>query len=193
MPGYYRVFHGCSARTGEGTSIFRFPQDCEKAKVWLEACSRQDLLPKIDSLHKKYRICEHHFESRYISKGIVKNTLLPEAVPTIFPPILKTGKDQSQVPDRKVIILPDITIVPASKCSFVKNANDEMPSFSLSVDGPSTSREVGLQNVSTCSVNVECEERISPPLLSPSTFTQTELKLSSNTPRKRRWRSKLKI
>ncbi|XP_074032674.1 uncharacterized protein isoform X2 [Leptinotarsa decemlineata] len=134
MPGYYCVFRGCSARTGEGTSIFRFPQDSERAKVWLEACSRQDLLPKVDSLHKNYRICEHHFESRYISKGTVKNTLLPEAVPTIFPPILKTENDQSQVPDRKMIILPDITIVPPSKCFFVKNANDEMPSFCLTVD-----------------------------------------------------------
>ncbi|XP_074037782.1 52 kDa repressor of the inhibitor of the protein kinase-like [Leptinotarsa decemlineata] len=111
MPGYYCVFRGCSARTGKGTSIFRFPQDCERAKVWLEACRRHDLLPKIDSLHKNYRICERHFEN--------------------------------------------ITIVPPSKCSFVKNANDEMPSFYLTVDGPSTFREVGLQNVSTCSVNVE--------------------------------------
>lgn len=43
------------------------------------------MLPKVDMLFKSsYRLCELHFEEKYISKGSSRKRLMGDAVPTIF-------------------------------------------------------------------------------------------------------------
>ncbi|CAH2005618.1 unnamed protein product [Acanthoscelides obtectus] len=46
-------------------SLFRFPLDIERAKIWIKACNREDLLPKIQNLHNtSYRVCGEHFSQK---------------------------------------------------------------------------------------------------------------------------------
>lgn len=60
-------------------------------------------------MHHNYRLCQNHFEEKFISKG-KKFRLLPQAVPTIFPHVhdrhCHTSIGIGEEPPRKVIILP---------------------------------------------------------------------------------------
>lgn len=47
------------------------------------------MLPKIDVLYKSFRLCENHFEAKYITQGAVRKTLKAHAVPSVFPEGLK--------------------------------------------------------------------------------------------------------
>uniref|UniRef100_A0A6P7FZS5 Uncharacterized protein LOC114335953 isoform X7 n=1 Tax=Diabrotica virgifera virgifera TaxID=50390 RepID=A0A6P7FZS5_DIAVI len=94
------VVRGCKVRSGEGISLFSIPRDRSRAEVWLKAAIREDLLSKdINALHKNSRMCEKHFEPKYMSKGgNERKNLFIQAVPTIFPYGLK-GKPVSPVND----------------------------------------------------------------------------------------------
>ncbi|KAJ8934814.1 hypothetical protein NQ318_010228 [Aromia moschata] len=83
------------ARNGEGD---QFPKDYDSARIWIEACNRQDLLPKILEVHKNYRLCELHFRDKHISKGNVKKTLLPDAVSTEFSHLTRTREELEENP-----------------------------------------------------------------------------------------------
>lgn len=80
---------------------------CFRARLWMEACHRKDLLPKIDISYKRYKLCEFHFEAKYISRGSTRKSLLPNAYPTIFPKREETNDnpERSSEPCKKVIIL----------------------------------------------------------------------------------------
>lgn len=54
------------------------------ANTWLQICSRQDLITENTDNYKNYRICENHFESRYITQGNVRKSLFLNAMPTIY-------------------------------------------------------------------------------------------------------------
>ncbi|KAJ8910496.1 hypothetical protein NQ315_012343 [Exocentrus adspersus] len=75
----------CPSKTGHGISLFTLPRDPTRLRLWLQACNREDLLGKdANTLHKCYRICENHFEEKFLSKGGTRKTLFAEAMPTIF-------------------------------------------------------------------------------------------------------------
>lgn len=58
-----------------------------RATLWIRACNREDLLSKpLESLHRDYKLCEKHFEAKYLSKTTnSRKRLIGEAIPTIFP------------------------------------------------------------------------------------------------------------
>lgn len=39
-----------------------------RAKAWLLACGREDLLNKVETLHKSHRLCGKHFEEHMFKK-----------------------------------------------------------------------------------------------------------------------------
>ncbi|KAG5897424.1 hypothetical protein JTB14_032115 [Gonioctena quinquepunctata] len=85
--GLFCAHRACisKART-RSTSFFRFPKDVERARDWLKACNRDDLLGKSpEVLYGNYRLCELHFEKDMLIKHKFRKLLIPEAVPTIFP------------------------------------------------------------------------------------------------------------
>ncbi|XP_030756850.1 52 kDa repressor of the inhibitor of the protein kinase-like [Sitophilus oryzae] len=145
------AFRNCRYNFGSGISMFGFPKDPERAKLWLHACRRTDLLPKLSSLSRsKYRLCESHFEDIHISKSCLqKKRLFKNAVPSIFPGrvLYKTAKEkvskESKVksPERnqQIDILEDTTIVPIqdkkngtsanSSCSKGRLFNNGVPSM----------------------------------------------------------------
>lgn len=51
-----------------------------RAKAWLTACNRPDLLDKVDMLHKSCRVCDVHFPPWMIQKG-KRHLLRKDAVP----------------------------------------------------------------------------------------------------------------
>ncbi|GJQ71064.1 hypothetical protein Trydic_g973 [Trypoxylus dichotomus] len=79
----------CAAATCSNTyrnstaSFFRFPKDPERAKKWVLACGRTELLNRIETLHYTTRVCGEHFESRMFLNN-VGNRLQADAVPTKF-------------------------------------------------------------------------------------------------------------
>lgn len=55
-----------------------------RAKQWINACGRSDLLPNSHNLFRSHRLCDLHFEAKYISKGCDRKRLFANAIPTIF-------------------------------------------------------------------------------------------------------------
>ncbi|CAG9853651.1 unnamed protein product [Phyllotreta striolata] len=119
MPGFYCACRFCTSKSGQGISLFTFPKDQERAKIWIEACNRQDLLPKIQDVHKNYRLCENHFKEKQFSRsGTTRKTLLPDAIPTEFlnfPPAIPENHEKSRKPPKKFIILSDPVVVPVTE------------------------------------------------------------------------------
>lgn len=73
-----------------------------RAKLWLKACYRDDLLPKAMILHKSgYRLCELHFEEKFISKGNSKKRLFSNVVPSIFSTKLNDESENTSEPKEK--------------------------------------------------------------------------------------------
>ncbi|XP_046144892.1 52 kDa repressor of the inhibitor of the protein kinase-like isoform X1 [Osmia bicornis bicornis] len=77
-------YKNCTARFnrgGEGVHFFRFPNNGDLCKLWLQACGREDL-PSLEyqHYHKTRRVCSNHFENR-MYMGPSKSRLLPTAVP----------------------------------------------------------------------------------------------------------------
>lgn len=111
-----------------------------RSRIWVIASGRDDLMPKLDSLNKSYRLCSDHFEKKmFVNKA--GNKLIPDAVPTIFPslegssqsdhnythlPLQQLSGDkrpisrdaEPNVPSKKICILQDITIWPAGMHIF---------------------------------------------------------------------------
>ncbi|CAH1154959.1 unnamed protein product [Phaedon cochleariae] len=105
------VVRGCSSRTGGDTSLFSFPKDPVRAECWLRKCNREDLLDKsVDALHRNFKVCEKHFENKYITQaGGTRKHLFQQAVPTIFPHgskhSLELEVDNSEERPKKVTLI----------------------------------------------------------------------------------------
>ncbi|XP_030762546.1 uncharacterized protein LOC115887295 [Sitophilus oryzae] len=82
FPGCAAV--GCTNNYGNNSkySLFIFPRDEKRAKMWAIAAGRNDLLESVHKLFKK-RLCSAHFEER-MYKNERRNRLSDTAVPTIF-------------------------------------------------------------------------------------------------------------
>lgn len=55
-----------------------------RARTWVVACNREDLLGVVNTLNKSHRICQDHFELKMFTNDQC-NRLNPNAVPTLFP------------------------------------------------------------------------------------------------------------
>lgn len=77
-----------------------------RAETWFKACNRTDLLAKNVNL-QNYRLCQFHFEEKYISRGGTRKTLFAEAVPTIFQGLKRSIAEESKSDElpKKVIVL----------------------------------------------------------------------------------------
>ncbi|XP_030767166.1 52 kDa repressor of the inhibitor of the protein kinase-like [Sitophilus oryzae] len=134
-----------------------------RAKIWIEACNRSDILEKKT---KYYRLCELHFEEQYFSKlSTERKRLLPNAIPTIFSNIVprvngkETPSKNEEIPSKKIKILADIMFKPASEnpvsdtecpTHFIQDT-PSTPTSHMQVcspnyfQGPSTSKEVQVE------------------------------------------------
>ncbi|XP_028179226.1 52 kDa repressor of the inhibitor of the protein kinase-like [Ostrinia furnacalis] len=113
MPNYCTVCRNNSIQNSE-VSYFLYPRDLDKAREWLEVCDRKDLLDRLEYLKRKtqrinYKICEEHFESKFIKLSGNKKCLTEDAFPTLNLPgsessvrnrneegLGKTGKNKYQ-------------------------------------------------------------------------------------------------
>ncbi|XP_056632273.1 uncharacterized protein LOC130442182 isoform X1 [Diorhabda sublineata] len=78
------LVRGCFSKAGEGIGMFKLPlDDKERVKAWLLACNREDLMQKPFEDLNYYKICEQHFEKKFVIKG-ARHHLHEEAIPTIF-------------------------------------------------------------------------------------------------------------
>ncbi|KAJ8919536.1 hypothetical protein NQ315_002157 [Exocentrus adspersus] len=120
--------------------MYRFPTDVERAKSWLTACDRLDLLDLVGSLHKGYRICEAHFPPRMFKKG-KKQLLRRDAVPINFVPNSVPTSSSS------TIIIPEVPttsilrklLEPSSSCGDNSLIKTELIEFeTIPVDSPTT-------------------------------------------------------
>ncbi|KAI4463514.1 riddle [Holotrichia oblita] len=79
-----------------------------RARKWVEACGRNDLLTKSTAdLQKNYRVCGIHFEKKMFLNDL-QNRLQPHAIPTIFP----TLEDSSdKIIDRSTSVSEDMKVL----------------------------------------------------------------------------------
>ncbi|CAH1101119.1 unnamed protein product [Psylliodes chrysocephalus] len=82
FPGCAAV--GCTNNYGNNSkySLFNFPKDEKRAKIWALAAGRNDLIEHMNKLFNK-KICSVHFED-CMFKNERRNRLRDTAVPTIF-------------------------------------------------------------------------------------------------------------
>ncbi|XP_057676919.1 THAP domain containing 12a [Corythoichthys intestinalis] len=74
----------CTSSKSDLYSLFRFPLDAERSKIWVEKCQREDLKDKSpEHLFRYYRLCAKHFENCDDASDPV-TVLKDDAVPTIF-------------------------------------------------------------------------------------------------------------
>ncbi|XP_077449290.1 THAP domain containing 12a [Stigmatopora argus] len=91
----------CTSLKSDLFSLFRFPLDAERSKIWVEKCQRDDLKDKSpDHLFRYYRLCAKHFDNSDDSSDPV-TVITDDAVPTIFdepnkPPQVKRGKEMDE-------------------------------------------------------------------------------------------------
>lgn len=71
---------------------------------------------------QNYRLCELHFDEKYISRGGTRKTLFAQAVPTIFPQCSK----RSIAEESKLEELPKKVFLVSGKPFFFKIANNDM-------------------------------------------------------------------
>uniref|UniRef100_UPI0037E95681 THAP domain containing 12a n=1 Tax=Semicossyphus pulcher TaxID=241346 RepID=UPI0037E95681 len=75
----------CTTGKSDPQPLFRFPQDPERSKKWVEKCQREELTDKSpDQLYRYYRLCGKHFESSLIDREAQSAVLKDDAIPTIF-------------------------------------------------------------------------------------------------------------
>lgn len=75
----------CISSKSDRQPLFRFPQDPERSKEWVEKCQRIDLADKSpDQLYRYYRLCGKHFETSLIDCDAQSTVLKEDAIPTIF-------------------------------------------------------------------------------------------------------------
>ncbi|XP_019750663.1 THAP domain containing 12a isoform X1 [Hippocampus comes] len=74
----------CTSLKSDLYSLFRFPLDAERCKMWVEKCQREDLVDKSpEHLFRYYRLCAKHFETSDDSSEPV-TVIKDDAIPTIF-------------------------------------------------------------------------------------------------------------
>lgn len=83
---------------------------CFRAKTWINACGRDDLLSKLESLYESHRLCGAHFETRMFLNDL-RNRLQPHAIPTIF----SETEGSPNLPDHSYSV-----IVPTQRANFGK-------------------------------------------------------------------------
>ncbi|XP_034190484.1 uncharacterized protein LOC117608869 isoform X2 [Osmia lignaria lignaria] len=84
--GYRCSFKGCPSASSEERGIketlFRFPKDVERSKLWILACNREELLVKTATqLYSGYRVCKLHFATNMFL-NYERTRLQPHAVPS---------------------------------------------------------------------------------------------------------------
>lgn len=82
----------------------------------MKSCNREDLLIKTsEELSRNYRLCERHFEEKYISRGGgIRKHLFERSKPTIFPHIEKRTIDEINTyeePMKKTVISGELFVV----------------------------------------------------------------------------------
>ncbi|KAL0116337.1 hypothetical protein PUN28_009732 [Cardiocondyla obscurior] len=83
--GYCCCIHNCNSssnpKRGIKTTLFRFPKDTKRSRLWVLACGRDNLLNKTAmELYNNYRVCKLHFENKMFF-NFEKTRLQPNAVP----------------------------------------------------------------------------------------------------------------
>ncbi|XP_061608407.1 THAP domain containing 12a [Phyllopteryx taeniolatus] len=74
----------CTSVKSDLYSLFRFPLDAERCKMWLEKCQREDLKEKSpEHLFRYYRLCAKHFETSDDSSDPI-TVINDDTIPTIF-------------------------------------------------------------------------------------------------------------
>ncbi|EZA54464.1 hypothetical protein DMN91_012182 [Ooceraea biroi] len=69
----------------EGRHFFKFPKEHDRWLQWVRACGRTDLEPKGPLYaHQNCRLCNLHFEDKWLKLNKVRARLHPDAVPTRF-------------------------------------------------------------------------------------------------------------
>ncbi|XP_061706874.1 uncharacterized protein LOC133517572 [Cydia pomonella] len=87
----------------------------KRSKLWVQACSRPDLLERSFQSLTYMHICSLHFEKRMYSKKTLKRT----AIPTLFLPTHTTAHTHSQT-DPEVNILDDVILRSCDKLLILK-------------------------------------------------------------------------
>ncbi|XP_071577608.1 uncharacterized protein [Temnothorax nylanderi] len=82
--GYRCCFKACqsasSERRGIKETLFRFPKDIERSKLWVSACGREELISKTAiQLYNSYRVCKLHFANNMFL-NYEKTRLQPHAI-----------------------------------------------------------------------------------------------------------------
>lgn len=73
---------------------------CCRIKIWLEMCNRPDLLDlPISHIHNNHKVCEQHFEDKYIYKANKCKQLFKNALPNSF------KEQQCEEPSTKIVVL----------------------------------------------------------------------------------------
>ena len=103
--------HHCNSRV----SLFRFPKDKERSKQWVINIRRADLESyTAEHLYKFYNVCANHFEDSQFMNPAKRNSLIHNAVPTIFdvpnPPPLLTPR--RPIPKRHETVQTATTLSP---------------------------------------------------------------------------------
>lgn len=80
---------------------------------------REDLLPKVGELHKSYRLCSAHFETKMFTNHL-QERLCANAIPTLFPSLEGCSRDlggdhtysSPALLPLKINVIQDIQLVP---------------------------------------------------------------------------------
>uniref|UniRef100_A0A6P7GZV1 52 kDa repressor of the inhibitor of the protein kinase-like n=1 Tax=Diabrotica virgifera virgifera TaxID=50390 RepID=A0A6P7GZV1_DIAVI len=113
------------------------------ADLWLRAANRINLMEKsIESLHKYFKLCELHFESKFMSCGNDRKTLFLNAFPTIFPHIKRHADNQISPHEHSEQVLIDASTSEVTQ-KFV--LTDAEPAMIVEPDIKSSSQNVPMQ------------------------------------------------
>ncbi|CAG9761210.1 unnamed protein product [Ceutorhynchus assimilis] len=147
-----------------------------RAKRWLIACNREDLLEKLNNIHKSHRLCGDHFEAKMFTNHL-RNRLNFNAVPTLFSILVEnSSKAEDHSYARPPLIYPES--VPEKK--YVPTTVDDTKIANSHLLSPPTS-------IQTC-FTVSDTETTSPSVdVVRTASTQTSTTLSFNSPRKRKY------
>ena len=117
--GSYCAAINCqNARRNSKWSMFRFPKDEERCKIWLQSCRREDLRHIPVKKLSEYQLCSNHFEDSQFMNKETKSKLIWNTVPTLFdvpnPPVKVTPsrlvKKISIVAQARTSLKPDKTV-----------------------------------------------------------------------------------
>ncbi|XP_071649233.1 uncharacterized protein [Temnothorax longispinosus] len=125
--GYRCAFKGCRSasndKRGIKETLFRFPKDAERSKLWVSACGREELTSKTAiQLYKDYRVCKLHF-ANYMFLNYEKTRLQPHAVPSY---IVKNNDKKASSSSSNV----ETRCINTSK---IKNTQEENTALDLTV------------------------------------------------------------